>query len=160
MTKELKVEIPEGYEIDKENSTFEKIIFKKLSFEPTNWENYVDNTNFNHTFYMDDYGSIEECHRDNLTYYQARTIYNTKEEAEAFRALMQLRQLRKVWVGNWVPDWNDTTGTRACIVNGFNKPRVVSNYSVSHPLTFPTAEMAMDFWKCFASLIEKAKILI
>ena len=28
-TKELKIQIPEGYEIDKENSTFEKIVFKK-----------------------------------------------------------------------------------------------------------------------------------
>lgn len=27
--KELKIEIPEGYEIDKENSSFEKIVFKK-----------------------------------------------------------------------------------------------------------------------------------
>ena len=28
-TKELKIQIPEGYEIDKEKSTFEKIVFKK-----------------------------------------------------------------------------------------------------------------------------------
>jgi len=27
-TKELKIQTPEGYEIDKENSTFEKIVFK------------------------------------------------------------------------------------------------------------------------------------
>ena len=27
--KEFKIEIPEGYEIDKEKSTFEKIVFKK-----------------------------------------------------------------------------------------------------------------------------------
>lgn len=30
-TKELKVQVPEGYEIDKENSTFECIKFKKKS---------------------------------------------------------------------------------------------------------------------------------
>lgn len=28
-TKELKIQVPEGYEIDKENSTFENIVFKK-----------------------------------------------------------------------------------------------------------------------------------
>lgn len=33
MEKELKIEIPEGYEIDKENSTFEKIIFQKKAIE-------------------------------------------------------------------------------------------------------------------------------
>lgn len=34
-TKELKIIIPEGYEIDKDKSSFEKIIFKKK--EPTRW---------------------------------------------------------------------------------------------------------------------------
>lgn len=29
-TKEVKITIPEGYEIDKENSTFEHIKFKKI----------------------------------------------------------------------------------------------------------------------------------
>lgn len=35
--KELKIEIPEGYEIDKENSSFEKIVFKKKK-EINCWE--------------------------------------------------------------------------------------------------------------------------
>lgn len=36
MKKELKIEIPEGYEIDKENSTFEKIVFKEKTIK---WRN-------------------------------------------------------------------------------------------------------------------------
>jgi len=35
MKKELKVVIPEGYEIDKKNSSFEEIIFKKISKDIT-----------------------------------------------------------------------------------------------------------------------------
>lgn len=35
--KELKIEIPEGYEIDKEKSSFEKIVFKK-KIEVNCWE--------------------------------------------------------------------------------------------------------------------------
>ncbi len=30
------------------------------------------------------------------------------QEAQAFTALMQLRQLRKAYVKNWEPDWNNT----------------------------------------------------
>ena len=30
MEKEINISIPEGYEIDKEKSTFEKIVFKKI----------------------------------------------------------------------------------------------------------------------------------
>ena len=36
-TKEVKITIPEGYEIDKENSTFECIKFKK-KFEVNTWK--------------------------------------------------------------------------------------------------------------------------
>ena len=39
-TKELKIQIPEGYEIDKEKSTFEKIVFKKKDTNPRSWEEY------------------------------------------------------------------------------------------------------------------------
>lgn len=36
-TKELKIQVPEGFEIDEERSTFKKIIFKKV--EPKKWKN-------------------------------------------------------------------------------------------------------------------------
>ena len=32
-TKEMKIQVPEGYEIDRKNSTFEKIVFKKIEKE-------------------------------------------------------------------------------------------------------------------------------
>jgi len=39
-TKEMKIQVPEGYEIDKEKSTFEKIVFKKVENElPKNFPN-------------------------------------------------------------------------------------------------------------------------
>ena len=40
--KELKIEVPEGYEVDKEKSTFERIIFKPLeSNYPKTWEDCI-----------------------------------------------------------------------------------------------------------------------
>ena len=41
-TKELKIQIPEGYEIDKENSTFECIKFKSIKKDIT-YENICNN---------------------------------------------------------------------------------------------------------------------
>ena len=39
--KELKIEVPQGYEIDKEKSTFEKIVFKKIKVElPKTWDEF------------------------------------------------------------------------------------------------------------------------
>ena len=38
MEKELKIKIPKGYEIDRQKSTFEKIVFKKIPENPKTWE--------------------------------------------------------------------------------------------------------------------------
>ena len=41
--KEVKISIPEGYEIDKEKSSFEKIVFKKKGKEIKKWIDLVGN---------------------------------------------------------------------------------------------------------------------
>ena len=38
MEKELKIIPPIGYEIDRQKSTFEKIVFKKIPENPKTWE--------------------------------------------------------------------------------------------------------------------------
>ena len=40
MEKELKIIPPIGYEIDRQKSTYEKIIFKKIPENPKTWEEY------------------------------------------------------------------------------------------------------------------------
>lgn len=41
MEKELKITPPIGYEIDRQKSTFEKIVFKKIEpCKPTTWKEY------------------------------------------------------------------------------------------------------------------------
>src|SRR5574344_1610927 len=39
--KYFKVEVPKGYEIDKENSTFEHICFKKIEQEVRTWDDLI-----------------------------------------------------------------------------------------------------------------------
>ena len=43
-TKELKIKVPKGYEIDKENSTFERIIFKPINKDIIYKEEYFEFT--------------------------------------------------------------------------------------------------------------------
>lgn len=40
--KELKIVPPEGYEIDRDNSTLERIIFKKKDDKPRTWEEFCE----------------------------------------------------------------------------------------------------------------------
>lgn len=79
-----------------------------------------------------------------------------KKEAEAFLALMQLRQLRKAWVGDWV-NFNDISYS---IYAEKGVLLEVSAFAVDRVLSFPTKEMADDFLNCFKDLCETAKILL
>lgn len=87
-----------------------------------------------------------------------RNLCTSKEEAEAFLALMQLRQLRKAWIGDWKPNTYDVNyGIFATVTNIVQ----IGHYdNIRKNLTFPTKEMAEDFLECFKDLCETAKMLL
>ena len=84
-TKELKVQVPEGYEIDKENSTFECIRFKPIKkdiiYEDVCNKLFERNTGY----YINQYGKIDNfclaSHRFNVN-----NAYN-KEQLKRLLAL-------------------------------------------------------------------------
>ena len=89
-----------------------------------------------------------------------KNLCSSKEEAEAFLALMQLRQLRKAWIGDWE---QKKIGTAAVIAYNLNEDKIIVDYGttcMSRPLSFPTQLMAYDFLGCFKDLCKTAKILL
>ena len=83
------------------------------------------------------------------------------QEAEAFTALMQLRQLRKAYVKDWEPDWKDNKQYKACIIyHGTDFMLTYFKDSCSRPLSFPTHELAKQFLNNFKDLLEIAKPLL
>lgn len=90
-----------------------------------------------------------------------KNMCTSRQEAEAFLALMQLRQLRKCYVGDWEPDWNDTKQYKACII--YHCTDFMLTYfkdPCSSPLSFPTYELAEQFLNNFKDLLEIAKPLL
>ena len=153
-TKELKVQIPEGYEIDKEKSTFEKIVFKKKeNTKPRSWGEYLElNTGF------DGVGIDWNCGGVQTTglHHRGKAIVPT-HLAQPFIAMMQLMSLRQEWIRDWQPDWGKGNYCVAA-TNSNISAGVLVNFT--HPLSFPTQEMAEDFMNCFKDLLEVAKPLI
>lgn len=149
MEKELKIEVPQGYEIDRQKSTFEKIIFKKIPENPKTWEEYcslmegktVHYANCNYIIISD----FSDCYNK----------FVTEERAKQFIALGKLLQLRDYWVKHskfkdaiGIFTWGDVViVTNKCDINDF-------------ALTFPTQEMADKFITCFRDLIIKASPLV
>ena len=146
--KELKIEIPQGYEIDRQKSTFEKIVFKKIPENPKTWEEYCSLTKGSPSFYA-------TCTVDTNRYSGEYNEFSTRERAEQFIALGKLLQLRDYWVKGYDKFsylvWN--SGCR----NVF-----VCDWSGVNPcaLTFPTKEMAEEFKECFSDLIKQAYPLV
>ena len=155
-TKEFKIQVPEGYEIDKENSTFEKIVFKKIGKElPKSWEDLkvVEG------FYVDKDSRIYSC-TEFTKAVENRNTFPTKEEAEACLALAQLCQLRDRYNEGWKPDWKNDRELKYTIEIFYDdivKRIYECRYKV---LAFKTEELRDKFLENFRDLIKIAKPLL
>lgn len=149
-TKEVKIECPEGFEIDKERSTFEKIVFKKKEKKlPKTWSDYVNN--FGRTQFVN-------CFRDNTISYNGVTL--SGEHIEQLFTLFKLIKLRDCYNDGWKPDWNDLTQFKYTIVSNHGDLIRYTNTEYSRVLAFKTRELCNEFYINFKNLIEQAKELI
>lgn len=148
MEKELKIIPPIGYEIDRQKSTFEKIIFKKISENPKTWEEYCSLMKGKTMYYTN-------CNTITVSgFSDAHDKFATKKRAEQFIALGKLLQLRDCWVKGYSEFryalFGDKDGISLCDCSGFS----------AFSLTFPTKEMAEEFKDCFEDLIKQASPLV
>lgn len=152
--KEIKIEVPEGYEIDKENSTFEKIIFKEKKGLPMSWKDlgkvkgwYVTSMGFVYEL------GEEEANRSN------KGTWPTKELAEAALALSQLLQLMDRWNGDWKADWNNDE-EKFCLYVTYGNVNICESVCEQYALAFPNKDVRNKFYNTFKDLIETAKPLL
>lgn len=151
MEKELKIEVPQGYEIDLQKSTFEKIIFKKIPENPKTWEEYCKLTKGSCSNYAN--ATTNMVYKDRHT--GAYNEFTTKERAEQFIALGKLLQLRDYWTKR--SEFKDAIGVFT-LSGGII---VTHEFDIDdYALTFPTQEMADKFINCFRDLILKASPLV
>ena len=149
MEKELKIEIPQGYEIDRQKSTYEKIIFKKIPENPKTWEEYCSLMKGKTVYYTN-------CNNITVSgFSDAHDKFVTKKRAEQFIALGKLLQLRDCWVKGYNEFRYAVYGDR---LDG----TAICDWreNINHPLTFPTKEMAEEFKDCFSDLIKQAFPLV
>ena len=151
--KKLKINIPEGYEIDKERSTFEEIVFKKVknpfSKLPKTWKEYCK--------YVKDcpsyYGNPRQ---NNIFATRFNGFYNeffTEKRVKQYVSLGKLLQLRDYWVDGWEKDSDN-------IYVIYKNVIMATMPNSDFPLAFPTREMAKEFKNCFEDLIKEAHPLV
>lgn len=164
MNNEIKINVPEGMEIDKENSTFECIRFKPKKKElPKTWKEFCDNNPIKpDEFFISTNSSISygqycppydrDCVRD-------ANLLPSKEYAEAMLALCKLIQLRDCYNDRWKADWKNDERKYVIFVN-HDRLNVWFSTKVNYVLSFKTEELRDKFFCNFRDLIEQAKLLL
>lgn len=150
MEKELKIIPPIGYEIDRQKSTFEKIIFKKIPENPKTWEEYCKQTKDYVSYFCGSPNSILKSWFEG-----SYNEFMTEERVKQYVALGQLIQLRDYWVKR--SKFENAIGVFTWSEGGI----VTHNCDINDcALTFPTQEMADKFITCFRDLIKQASPLV
>lgn len=102
-TKELKIQVPEGYEIDKENSTFDCIKFKSIKKDLT--YNDVAFELFSHNrWIIKEFGNItnKALPNANVSY---PTLCTSEKQAKKLLAINKLMNVARYLNGSWEPNW-------------------------------------------------------
>jgi len=104
--KELKVIAPEGYEIDREKSSFEKIVFKKIKKpEPKTYEEVADLLfRGKKGFHIGLMGDIHELAEIDV-FTTRSSVASTEAQLEWVLALNKLQTVANYLNGDWKPNW-------------------------------------------------------
>lgn len=102
----LIIEIPEGMEIDTENSSLAEGIIK---FKPKN---------ITYSKIVNSFNSITNTN-----------VYIHSSDTKALKAIAQLMNIAKYYNGDWKPDWSDPSEYKYCIVYNSNSNTYKVDYS-------------------------------
>jgi hypothetical protein len=153
---DLKMKVPEGYIIDKEVSTVDRVVLKKTDVFPYDKVSgcFVDNMSQVRCIA----GESREEHNEN--------VFATQKQASGAIALARLSQHLKVALGGWAPIWR--TRQECFLINIFteiepgSEGRLVHHLCVSYYhyrpefLLFPNMHTAEKFLRDYKGLIKEA----
>lgn len=140
---ELKINVPAGYEIDKENSTFECIKFKPIQ-EVRTWKDIkrIKGAYINSDSDIDDI----QCSKDEYD----KNIFINEKHAKSALAMAQISQLMPYYGGAITDEeWRDDNMPKYCIDRSIDHSNhyieLTSNYYFYRFLAFRTKEQRERF---------------
>ena len=143
-TKDIKITIPKGYEIDMEKSTFERIVFKKKTII-NSWEELQKIKGV----FIDYASNIQEC--ESFQCGENRNTFLNEKYAKSALALAQISQLLPYYDSN--VDWGNAT-YKYCIDREYNKIAINQWANIYHVLAFNSRVEAERFLKYNEQLVK------
>lgn len=112
--KSFKIQVPEGYEIDKENSTFEEIKFKPIKKHLTYKDVAKELFDYKQYYWSDSKGEIWDYPKLGCLLTEANNC-TSHRQAEKLLAINKLMNVAKYLNDGWVPDWGN--GDVKCVLH-------------------------------------------
>lgn len=111
--KEIKITVPEGYEIDKENSTFECIKFKKkrLTYEDVARKLFKDKV----CYYLRQGAEIIR-YKPKLTSAELANNATSEKQLQRLLAINKLMNVAEYLNDGWKPNWKDSNFSKWYII--------------------------------------------
>ena len=160
---ELKINIPQGYEIDKENSTFECIKFKLKGIKT--WNDLCvaslnsDEVRVSGYFISDYYSNIYVANRS-MAGNHSRNVFLTEKEAKSALAMSQISQLMPYYGGAITDEeWSDYDTPKYTITRYEGKSALEITNLWYHFLAFHTEEQRDDFFEHNYELVKEYLML-
>ena len=141
--KTIKINVPEGYEVDEANSTFSEIKFKQIENKyPKSWEEAFLGKNVGGYWIESD---SEISSHGVLSRIEDKNLFKTGKQAESALAYAQITQLKALpcYNGDWVPNWADGCAGKHVIGRSGNKIIKATYANAYEKLAFISVE-AMD----------------
>lgn len=147
--KEFKVEIPEGYEIDKEKSTLEKIVFKKKEEVVNCWKDIkrIVGSWIGYDSRINGYSDNPVIH----AFDGNKNVFLNEKYAKSALALAQISQLLPYYDSN--VDW-ETSYIKWIISREWNNIVIRQCAITYHVMSFNTREEAERFLKHNEQLVK------
>ena len=154
----LQIEIPEGYELDKENSTSFNVKFKKKeeNEEPKGrtWKDLIGKYVPRGSAYIDKDCQISEINRYFAFGSNEKNLFIDSKHAKSALAMAQISQLMPYYGGAITDEeWINNDMDKKCIVRYRNGTLTQNCVSVYQLLTFHTIEQAEAFLKYNKQLV-------
>ena len=156
--KELKIEVPKDYEIDKENNTFECIKFKKKQ-EIKTWDDLCEAGAISEEirlsgYYISEGSNIWMAHRLRVVD-NNRNVFLTEKEAISARAAAMISQLMPYYGGAITyEEWEDRCVEKYIIRRAANSLDFNLAYEGYHYLAFHTQDQRNEFYENNNQLIK------
>lgn len=139
-TKEIKINIPEGYEIDKENSTFECIKFKKKQINI--WKDLKNITGV----YISTFSRFNQIKNPGYSTYVNLNVFKSEKYAKSALALAQISQLMPHYGGEITDEeWLNNSIRKFGIAIYLGKVKSCIYYDTKQMIGFHTEEQVNRF---------------